>query len=54
LIANGLDVVTVSRRLGHGNPTVTLNVYTHLFGNTDERAVAIMQAALSPALSQPE
>jgi integrase len=23
LIASGLDVLTVSRRLGHGNPTVT-------------------------------
>ncbi len=52
LIANGLDVVTVSRRLGHGNPTVTLNVYSHLFGNTDERAVAIIEAAMSAVLSQ--
>jgi hypothetical protein len=26
LIASGLDVLTVSRRLGHGNPTVTLNL----------------------------
>jgi len=54
LIANGLDVVTVSRRLGHGNPTVTLNVYSHLFGNTDERAVTIIEATLSIALSRPE
>src|SRR5262249_12462455 len=46
LIASGLDVVTVSRRLGHGNPTVTLNVYAHLFGNTDERAAAIVEAAM--------
>ena len=38
LIATGLDVVTVSRRIGHSNPTVTLTVYAHLFGNTDERA----------------
>src|SRR5262249_22177056 len=54
LIANGLDVVTVSRRLGHGNPTVTLNVYSHLFGNTDERAAAIIEAAMSAALPRPE
>jgi integrase len=53
LIANGLDVVTVSRRLGHGNPTVTLNVYSHLFGNTDERAAAIVEAAMSSALLEP-
>jgi integrase len=37
LIAAGLDVVTVSRRIGHSNPTVTLAVYAHLFGDTDER-----------------
>jgi integrase len=29
LIAAGLDVVLISRRLGHANPTVTLNVYGH-------------------------
>lgn len=49
LIAAGLDVVTVSRRLGHSNPTVTLNVYAHLFGNTDERAAA--EAIMSVALA---
>jgi integrase len=31
LIAAGQDVVMVSRRLGHKNPTVTLNTYGHLF-----------------------
>jgi integrase len=27
LIANGLDILTISRRLGHGSPTITLSVY---------------------------
>lgn len=31
LIAEGLDVVFVSRQLGHANPSVTLSVYAHLF-----------------------
>src|SRR5262249_4633398 len=31
LIAAGQDVVMVSRRVGHANPTVTLNTYGHLF-----------------------
>ena len=31
LIANGLNVVYVSRQLGHANPTITLKVYAHLF-----------------------
>jgi len=51
LIAAGLDVVTVSRRIGHSNPTVTLTVYAHLFGNTDERAAAAVENALAGALA---
>ena len=32
LIAKGLNVVFVSRQLGHANPTVTLGTYAHRFG----------------------
>jgi integrase len=49
LIASGLDVLTVSRRLGHGNPVVTLNTYAHLFAKTDERAADAIEAALRTA-----
>jgi integrase len=52
LIAAGLDVVTVSRRIGHSNPTVTLAVYAHLFGNADERAATIVETALASALPE--
>ena len=51
LIAAGLDVVTISRRIGHSNPTVTLGVYAHLFGNTDEKAAAVVESALAGALA---
>jgi integrase len=51
LIAAGLDVVTVSRRVGHSNPTVTLGLYAHLFGNTDERAAAAVETALGGVLN---
>lgn len=47
LIASGLDILTISRRLGHANPTITLNVYGHLITNTDDRAAQIMESALS-------
>jgi integrase len=47
LIASGLDVLTISRRLGHGSPTITLGIYGHLFADTDDRAAAIIEAALS-------
>ena len=30
LIAAGVDVLTISRRLGHASPTITLGVYGHL------------------------
>jgi integrase len=52
LIASGLDVVTVSRRIGHSNPTVTLSVYSHLFGNTDERAAKVVEAAMAGLLTE--
>jgi integrase len=46
LIAAGLDVVAVSRRLGHASPALTLSVYSHLFQNCDDRAAAAIDAAL--------
>jgi integrase len=46
LIASGLDVLTISRRLGHSTPVLTLSVYGHLF-KPDDRAAAIIEAALT-------
>lgn len=47
LITAGLDIVAVSRRLGHASPALTLAVYSHLFENSDDRAAAAIDAALS-------
>jgi integrase len=47
LIAAGVDILTVSRRLGHATPTITLGVYGHLYGNTDDRAAQAIDAMLS-------
>ena len=46
LIDAGLDVLTVSRRLGHGSPATTLNVYGHLFRVDDKAATAAIEAAM--------
>ena len=46
LIASGLDVLTIGRRLGHGTPTVAPTVYGHLFANTDVTATHA-EAAIS-------
>ena len=44
LIAGGHDVLAISRRLGHGSPTITLAVYGHLFPNSDDRAAGTTEA----------
>jgi integrase len=49
LIASGADVLTVSRRVGHSNPNVTLQVYAHLFRNTDQAAADAAEAMFRKA-----
>jgi integrase len=38
LIAQGANVVFLSRQLGHANPNITLSVYAHLFERTEHAA----------------
>ncbi|MGF1628286.1 MAG: tyrosine recombinase XerC [Kiloniellaceae bacterium] len=45
LIAARLDVVAVSRRIGHASPALTLSVYGHLFDPSDDKAAAAIDAA---------
>jgi integrase len=45
LIKAGEDIVTISRRLGHASPTITLSVYAHLV-STKDGAAAAMEAIL--------
>ena len=47
LIAAGVDIVTVSKRLGHGSPAITLGVYAHLFNRTDALAAQAIEAAMN-------
>jgi integrase len=46
LINAGIDVLSISRRLGHGSPAITLNVYGHSF-KPDNRAADAIERALS-------
>ena len=46
LIAANVDVVEISRRIGHSSPAVTLRIYAHLFKSTDTAAAAAIDAAL--------
>lgn len=35
LINNGINILSISKRLGHANVSITLNVYSHLMESTD-------------------
>lgn len=47
LIDAGVDVVTISKRLGHSSPAITLKIYAHLFRKDDGKAADAINAALS-------
>jgi integrase len=49
LIAAGLDVLTISRRIGHASASITLDVYGHMFANSDGRAAEIIEAMFARA-----
>jgi len=40
LIAAGCDVVTVQRALGHSQPSITLNTYSHLWPSAEDKTRA--------------
>jgi integrase len=45
LVASGMNILTISRRLGHASPTITLGTYGHLIHGTDDQAAKIMDQA---------
>lgn len=40
LISSGCDVVTVQRALGHSSPAITLNVYSHMWPDAEDKTRA--------------
>lgn len=52
LIDGGESVVVVARRLGHANPSMTLDVYSHLFQDTAERTRSVVDAAGGTKINQ--
>jgi len=47
LIDAGVDVVTISKRLGHATPNITLGTYAHLFRQKDDKAAQAINQALA-------
>jgi integrase len=46
VIRAGVDILTVSRRIGHSKAAITLDVYGHLYGGADEAAAKAMGGLL--------
>ena len=46
LLRAGVDVLAVSRRLGHGKASVTLDVYGHLIEGGDAAAAKAIEGVL--------
>jgi integrase len=44
LIDAGVDIVTISKRLGHAKPDITLRVYAHMFRKDDGKAAAAINS----------
>lgn len=47
LLASGIDIRTVSGRLGHANASTTLDIYAQFVEQADERAAVALGALLS-------
>ncbi len=48
LISGGVDVRTVSKRLGHSQTSTTMNIYAHAIASADEKAADTLQDILNP------
>ena len=46
LIDAGIDIVTISKRLGHAKPDITLRIYAHVFQKDDSKAAAAINKAM--------
>jgi hypothetical protein len=47
LVAAGVDIRTVAYRLGHAQPTLTLNLYAHALPERDRHAAAVLSGMLT-------
>lgn len=50
LVANNIDIAAIAARMGHSDPSVTLNVYTHAMRARDQDAANTLERLLHTAL----
>jgi len=48
MLNNGIPVIIVSKRLGHAQPSITLDVYGHLIPSKQQEAAILMDQLLTP------
>ena len=48
MLVNGVDILTVTRRLGHAKSSVTLDIYGHLTPGAQEKAASVMDNLTTP------
>ena len=46
MIASGVDIETVSHRMGHSKPSITMDIYGHPTKSNDDKASELLEAAL--------
>jgi integrase len=51
LVDAGIDIVKISKRLGHANVSTTLDIYSHLFAAREDKSAAAINAAVSALFS---
>jgi integrase len=54
LLAAGVDVRTASGLLGHANPSITLNIYSHAIAGLKEEAIERLDTRLRAAIERPQ
>ena len=52
MLKHGISVMVVSRRLGHSQPSMTLDVYGHLIPGMQEDAARIIDQVVNPKMLQ--
>jgi integrase len=52
LLAAGVDVRTVAGRLGHRDPSTTLNVYSHFIPEADQKAATVLGDIFESAMTR--
>lgn len=52
LLNNGQGIMAVSKLLGHSKPSVTLDIYGHVYSESMEEVARVMEALVTPTRIQ--